>query len=199
MARADTAGMTDYSHQSIDDILKDLNNCLIVLKATIPLLEDEHRKLAENKYWKNVVSEYKWIFSRTNIFFETVIKEIEEIKEQLLIEVQTNHVQRLHKLDKTSYEIYMEWNDVWINDVKSKEYGNPNFLILESLRNRCGNILLNLFDLSNMAERLKDYLGRKGNLKQSNSGVNNKIEVNVDGSVSGNLIIGDDNEISHKA
>lgn len=197
MSRADTAGMTDYSHQSLEAILKDLSNWLIVLKEIMTYLENNSQKLVDNGYWEEVNGDFKWIFARTYKFYATALIEIKEIKEQLPIEVQSNHVMRLNRIGIATHEIYMDWSDVWVNDVKPKQYGNPNFLILEDLHNRSVDIAADLMDLSNAADRLKDYVGRKGNLDQSTA--NGKtINVNIGRDFSGNLIVGDDNEAENQ-
>ena len=194
MSRADTAGMTDYSHQSLEAILKDLSNWLIALKEMMTYLENNSQKLVDNGYWEDINGDFKWIFARANRFYATALTEIEEIKEQLSIEVQSNHVTRLNRIGITSHEIYMDWSDVWVNDVKPKQYGNPNFIILENLCNRSGDMAADLLDLSNVADRLKDYIGRKGNLEQAAPSVTNN-NVNIVGDVSGTIIVGDDNEV----
>lgn len=196
MSRADTAGMTDYSHQSLEAILKDLSSWLIALKETMIYLENNSQKLVDNGYWEEVNIDFKWIFARAYKFYATALTEIEEIKEQLPIEVQSNHVTRLNQIGIISHEIYMDWSDVWVNDVKPKQYGNPNFFILENLHNRSVDMAADLLDLSNVADRLKDYIGRKGNLEQAIPSVTNN-NVNIVGDVSGIVIVGDDNEVKN--
>ena len=195
MSRADTAGMTDYSHQSLNAILQDLSDWSVRLGKTTSYLESNRKIIIDNGYWNNVNGDFKWILARSFMFFETALSEIEEIREQLTIEVQSNHIERLNRIGITSHEIYMEWSDVWVNDVKPKQYGNSNFLILEDLRNNSGNMVTDLFDLSNVANRLNDFIGRKSNLNQSV--VNNyRNEINVNGDVTGNIINGNNNEVN---
>ena len=195
MSRADTAGMTDYSHQSLNAILQDLSDWSVRLGKTTSYLESNRKIIIDNGYWNNVNGDFKWILARSFMFFETALSEIEEIREQLTIEVQSNHIERLNRIGITSHEIYMEWSDVWVNDVKPKQYGNSNFLILEDLRNNSGNMVTDLVDLSNVANRLNDFIGRKSNLNQSV--VNNyRNEINVNGDVTGNIINGNNNEVN---
>jgi hypothetical protein len=187
--------MTDYSHQSLNAILKDLSDWLFLLARAISYLESNQRKIIDNGYWDSVNGDYKWIFARSYMFFETALSEIEEIRDQLPIEVQSNHVERLNRIGVTSHEIYREWSDVWVNDVKPKQYGNPNFLILEDLRNCSGDMIANLLDLSNAADRLKDFIGRKSNLDKPVIN-NNHNEIHIHGNGEGNFIIGNNNEVN---
>jgi hypothetical protein len=197
MSRATAAGMTDYSHQSLDAILNDLSNWSIALTKTMAYLDVNKQKLVDNGYWEQANGDFKWIFSRSFMFYQTALIEINEIREQIPIEVQPNHVARLNRIGITSYEINMEWGDVWHRDMKPKPYGTPNFVILEDLYANSRDMSVDLMDLSNAADRLKDYVGRKGNLDQSVANAKT-INVNIGRDFSGNLIVGDDNEVKNE-
>ncbi len=196
MSRTTVAGMTDYSHQSLDTILNDLGNWSTTLVKTIAHLENNKQKLIDNEYWKTTDDDFKWIFARAHMFYTTALTEINEIRDQMPLEVQPNHVTRLERIGKTSYEINMEWGDTWHNRMKPKQYGDPNFIILEDLYAKSRDMAVDLMDLSNVADRLKDYIGRKGKLGQNNLGASN-INVNIGRDFSGNLIVGSDNEANN--
>lgn len=198
MARASTAGMTDYSHQSLEDILRDLSNWFFTLQDVRAHLESEKQKLIENNYWEYVNVDFKQIFNYSFKFFETVTTEINEIQSELSLEIQSHHVARLMQLGKTSHEIYMVWKEVWVNDVNPKQYGNPNFAILERLYNHSCDMVIDLLDLTNVSDRLKDFVGKKVKPEQSSQITNNNI-ITIHGDNKGNTIIGNDNEVNNEA
>jgi ActR/RegA family two-component response regulator len=196
MSRATSAGMTDYSHQSLENILKDLENWSVTIKRIMLHLETQKQILITNGYWESANSDFKWIYARAFMLYTTALTEVFEIKEQLPVEVQNNHVTRLNHIGTTSYEINMEWGTVWHKEVNPKQYGDQNFKILEDLYAKSRDMAIDLMDLSNVAERLKDYVGRKGSIMHSDTS-GTSINVNIGRDFSGNLVIGDENETNN--
>lgn len=198
MPRTISAGITNYSHQSLENILKDLENWYVNLKKIMPHLEFQKQILIANGYWEEVNSNFIQIYTRAFLLYTTALTEIIEIKEQIPTEVQNNHVTRLNHIGIASYEISTDWDAVWHKDVKPKNYEDQNFKILEDLYAESRDMAIDLINLSNASERLKDYVGRKGSITSSNTS-GKSINVNIGRDFSGNLIIGDENETNSES
>jgi hypothetical protein len=59
MSRGYIAGSTDYSHQTIDDIIADLKDEIEILNATIEYVQKNKKELIESGYWSNVPDDFK--------------------------------------------------------------------------------------------------------------------------------------------
>jgi hypothetical protein len=195
MARALAAGSTDYSHQSLDDILSDLDDWSAALRKDMTIIATNKKKLEDNNYWELANTDFKWLLARAVKFYETSLNEIVEIREQIPIEVESHHVNRLRSLGNTSHELNLEFGDVWHHDVRPKDYGESNFMIFEKLYIDGRELSIDMEDLSNVAARLEDFVGRKGRANK----LANNINVNIGRDFSGNLIVGDDNEAKNES
>ena len=160
MSRGLLAGMTDYSHQSFSDLKNDLeeNKNLVIFYSN--LVKKNVETLKKNSYWTNKVSnDFEIIISYSIIHFETTISEISDIVKDINIEVKQHHINRLLQIAKTSSEINRDIGKIWNNDYLHKEYGNQNFALVEEVYAKTRDIVATLLDLSNIANRLKDFLG----------------------------------------
>jgi len=143
------------------------------------------------------------MIDRELIFYETSLGELGEIKTEIVSEIERHHISRLSHLGKTAREFNIDIGKVWHHNVSpyamDEDYQNPDFKTLEKMYAVGRNMAIDMMDLSNAANRLKDYLGRKEKTKKSGIGDKPNITINIDGDVSGNLVVGDDNELSEKS
>jgi hypothetical protein len=160
MAKGLFGGMTDYNHQSITDILNDLEeeqNRTISFKECI---EKNRQILITNSYWtKEVPSDFKNIISYSLRHFQTAISEFDDIRKDLLIEVREHHIKRLNKISIVAQEINVDIGKIWQQQYHNKEYGQENFRIVEDIYADTRDMAVNLLDTANIAERLQDYIG----------------------------------------
>ena len=160
MAKGLIVGMTDYSHQSFEDILEDLvaeKDRTISFRNCIQSYID---KLKDNSYWNDVPSHFKMIISYSLKHFDTATTEFEDIVNELKMEVQEHHIKRLQRIATVAEEINRDIGMVWHQQYDQKDYSNPNFLIVEEIYGDTRSVAGNLLDTSNMAERLKDFIGK---------------------------------------
>lgn len=75
-------------------------------------------------------------------------------------EVKQHHVQRLYKISKIAQEINVDIGKIWHQQYNNKQYGNADFRIVESIYRNTRDMAVNLLDISNIAERLNDYIGK---------------------------------------
>lgn len=76
MPRSMFAGSTDYSHQSLDDIIIDLNDWATSLESTIAFLDDSQRELDANGFWERVNIDFVLVVLTALKFYRTALSEI---------------------------------------------------------------------------------------------------------------------------
>jgi hypothetical protein len=162
MAKGLLGGMTDYNHQSMTDILNDLEaeqNRTISFKEGI---EKNIQTLVSNAYWTTKVPfDFKNIISYSIRHFQTAISEFDEIRKDLLIEVKEHHIKRLNKISLVAQEINVDIGKIWHQQYHNKEYGQENFRIVEDIYADTRDMAVNLLETANIAERLQDFIGRQ--------------------------------------
>lgn len=198
MAKGLIGGMTDYSHQSFNDIISDLESEKVNTIAFITMIEEEIEKANKNKYWDNKVPHvFKSIVAYSIKHYRTTVTELGEIVEEIKNEVQEHHCKRLQRISKVADEINVEIGQVWNRkyDEKIKDYGEKDFRHVEQVYRDTRNMAVNLLDISNLASRLKDYIGKSSN----NMGKKNKLGDLSNNTFNGNttIIVGDNNNVNY--
>jgi hypothetical protein len=197
MAKGLVGGMTDYSHQSFNDIISDLESEKENTIAFIKMIEEGIEKSNENKYWDNKVPyDFKSIVAYSLKHYRTTVTELSEIVEEIKNEVQEHHFRRLQRISKVANEINSEIGQVWNRkyDDKIKDYGEKKFLQVEQVYSDTRDMAVNLLDISNIASRLKDYIG-----KNNNMGNKNKLGDLSNNTFNGHttIIVGDNNKVNY--
>jgi len=160
------AGMSDYSHQSFDDMLSDLKTLVNILKQTSNILKGNAEKLKELKYWDKIPIDFTALIQRSIKFYNTSIQEISEIVKEIQEEVRSDHVRRLCTLSKTARKLNNDYGTIWHQKYDNKEYNNKYFKLVEELYREGRQMAIDMLDLSNIAVRLKDFIGKKTKPKQ---------------------------------
>lgn len=162
MARNLFAGTTDYSHQSIDDIVEDLKDWTINISDTIKVVNNKIDTLkSENDYWdKRVYVDFKSIVNYSLDFFRTAEKEIKSITNKIPNQVKDNHISRLKRLGVTARKLDLDigklWNGEYPNELK--DYKSDEYRVLESIYSQIRDMVIDLIDLLNVQERLSDFV-----------------------------------------
>jgi len=172
--------MTDYSHQSISDIIKDLEVWLNALKEDQESMSTVIEESKGSSCW-GVVDEYMGgVFLYALKFFETCEQEITTILSEIQKdEVKNNHIIRLDSLSKTATDLSRRFRHEWHNDEFDKPYGTLEFKRIERYLYSDGcTMALDLIDLNNLAHRLKDFVGAKVQSTENNRSVNVTKEAN---------------------
>lgn len=198
MAKGLIGGMTDYSHQSFNDIISDLESEKVNTIAFITMIEEEIEKANENKYWDNKVPHvFKSIVAYSIKHYGTTVTELGEIVEEIKNEVQEHHCRRLQRISEVADEINVEIGQVWNRkyDEKIKDYGEKDFRHVEQVYCYTRDMAVNLLDISNLASRLKDYIGKSSN----NMGKKNKLGDLSNNTFNGHttIIVGDNNNVNY--
>lgn len=162
MAKGLLAGVTDYSHQSFNDVIDDLKNESKNTVAFIKQIEDNLSQLNKSGYWKKTVpSNFEMEVMYALKFYHTTVEELNDIIEDTSIEVKKHHINRLNKIGKVASEINRSIGKEWHgSDYPWKDYGNPEFKKVERVYGDTRDMAVNLLDIYNMAERLNDFIGK---------------------------------------
>lgn len=165
MARGILAGGTDYSNQSITDIIKDLEDISKETAASIEMIKNNVELSKQSGYWNSkVVFDFRAIVLYSLKHYETTKEELESISKEIKEEIQQNHCNRIAKIAEVADIINIEIGQIWHNDYEDedKEYGKKEFLIVEEIYGETKDMACSLLDLSNIATRLEDFIGWKG-------------------------------------
>lgn len=162
MAKGLLGGMTDYSHQTFDDILNDLESERKNLLAFIKEIEKNISASIEKRYWENnVPSAFTGIIQYSLKHYKTSQQELTVIINEIQDFVEEHHLKRLLSIAKTAQEINVNIGQIWHQQYDLKDYQNANFKTIEAIYGDTRDMAVNLLDLSNIAERLKDFVGKK--------------------------------------
>lgn len=164
MAKGLIGGMTDYNHQSFSDILDDLREEKRRTTEFKNAITENVDKLKANSYWDKIPYDFKGIVAYSLRHYNTSIEEFEDISKDIQIEVKEHHVKRLHKIAQVAHEINGKIGKIWHQGYDNKDYDDPDFRIVEHVYCDTRDMAVNLLDVANISERLKDFNGRQ-NLK----------------------------------
>jgi len=166
MARSLIAGTSDYSHQSFDDMVSDLKTWVKDLRQTSNTLKINVRKLKALKYWDKIPIDFTALIQYSIKFYNTSIQEIFEIVKEIQEEVRSDHVNRIRTLGKTASKLNLGYGEIWHQKYGNKEYNNKYFKLVEELYKEGRGMAIDMIDLSNLAARLEDFIGKKTKSKQ---------------------------------
>ena len=166
MGRSLFAGMTDYSHQSFEDMILDLKIWIKNLKEVSDLFPANIQKLKESQYWDKVNADFQMLLHYSIKFYDTSIREISEMVKEIQEEVRSDHIARIRRLYKTASELDRDYGRIWHQNYRHKEYGNKDFKLVEDLYAQGRDMAIDMRDLSNLAARLEDFVGKKAQPKR---------------------------------
>lgn len=170
MSRATAAGTTDYRHQSFIDIQKDIVEWIDELHYILNLIDKNIKLLEEANYWETVPFDIQSIIIYARKFYRTTENELSEILLDTQHKVEKHHVVRLERVGDMAYEINIRWGTNWHRN-NPREYDKDEFRILEEIYAKGRDVAAGLLDLSNVAERLADFVGRKNTDKVNTSNI----------------------------
>jgi len=161
MAKGLLGGMTDYSHQSFNDIIADLEKEQKNVTAFINEIEENLAKVNDSGYWNSKVpSNFTMVVEYSLKHYKTCQEELAEISSEIQSEVRDHHFKRLQRLSSVADEINKDIGKIWHQDYDDKDYGNADFKIVENIYRDTRDMAVNLLDISNVASRLNDFIGK---------------------------------------
>lgn len=162
MPRGELAGMTDYRHQTFEDMVSDLRKWVNSLEEAIRNVNQTVEKLEEVGYWDGVPYDFKATVAYSVKFYKTSVEEINDMLVQFGKEVKSGHVVRIKRLSRLASELNRDYGTGWNRDYGRKEYGKAEFKLVEKIYEEGRGMAIDMLDLSNLAERLEDFVGTKG-------------------------------------
>jgi hypothetical protein len=170
MARGLIAGGTDYSHQSLNDIITDLKEESENLSIFKKKIEDNIREVKDSNYWQNKVPySFRHIVNYSLRHYQTSIEEINDIANEIDRNIEDHHCKRLRNIASVASEINTDIGQIWHQEYPNKEYGNQDFRKVERVYGDTRDAAVNLLDIGNMAVRLDHYVGRKKDKTMKNN------------------------------
>ena len=162
MSKGSLGGSTDYNHQSFEDMISDLESERRNTSLFLEKIKRDVEKANENSYWDNKVPfDFKNIVAYSIKHYNTAISEFDDITKDIRYEVESHHVNRLKRIAEVARDININIGKIWHQEYLNKEYGNSEFSIVEHVYFDTRNMAVNLLDVSNIAYRLQDFVGKK--------------------------------------
>lgn len=178
MAQGFMAGFTTYENQSLSDIVEDIGNWIDYSEKTIEFFENTIDEIKNTAFYNKISYDYKSFMyeaiqiCRTNIEdFKQVLNAIEQ--NQLTSE----KVDLFFKIGKRAVSNSEENKKCFkgYGDERWHDYGNPDFHKVEDLYAKFGDYSATLWDVTNAAVRLRDYIDvpkEVTSLKYENKSIN---------------------------
>ena len=197
MAKGLFGGMTDYSHQSFADIIHDLEHEQKNVIVFLEKIEQNLKTVTDNGFWnKKVISNFQRIVAFSIKHYKTAKQELAEIASEIQIEVREHHCKRLHKIANVAHEINVDIGKTWHQDYEDhgvKDYDDANFRIVENIYKDTRDMAVNLLDLSNIASRLEDYIGKTTITMEKNQNLGGISNASFGDNAT--IIVGDNNQV----
>lgn len=160
MTKGLMAGMTDYSHQTLLDIVQDLESESDQTISAVKDIEDKVHRLIQSGYWKNVLFNFRKIIDYSLNHYRNAATEMKEIASEIPTMVQEHHWKRLRRIAKVAAEINVEIGQVWHREYDEKDYDDKEFRVVEEIYAEARDTAASLLDVENMAIRLGDFAGK---------------------------------------
>jgi hypothetical protein len=165
MVRSIYCGNTNYSNQSLDDMIKDLEAWLSDIKKTKSDLQKKWKKIQDSGLEKRIYSDFVILLYKSIHSLETFEVEIAEILLDIKHEeIKKNHVKRLRKIGDIGSELNHEFGLIWHQGYEEhgdKRYGESWFDDVEFLYICARQQMSEMMDIISLSKRLEDFVGRK--------------------------------------
>jgi hypothetical protein len=134
------------------------------------MIEDNIQTSIDSGYWKaHVHTDFRHIVAYSIKHYQTAKTELADIAIEIKHQVQEHHAKRLDRLSTVADDINIRIGKIWHQDYEWKDYGNPDFTIVENIYEDTRDMAVNLLDMSNIAGRLRDYIGKSNlSMKKNN-------------------------------
>lgn len=211
MVRDMLIGSTDFSSQSIEEIKKELENWIAMVNevdSTIREIREELNQKYDGYYDNYATFNFKGSVDNSLILYRSVIESSAEILHGLDNGFQEYHVKLARRISMAAHEQHRSYRANWKDDTRRYNYGNPIFNKLESIYTMGSDMLGDLYDFGNLANRLDDFVGRNCRSHESKTVINNisgdnntvknqdNVRVITDKSTDNSITIGNENKLS---
>ncbi len=158
MSQCGLAGFTLYENQSLTDIIQDINFWIKYSKDMLAICSTATEDIKESVFF--IPHEYESFMRESIQICQTNIDDLNIVldaidKKAVTIEI----VELFQKIGKRAYANYEENKRCfdWRGDAYWHDYSNKEFLQIEDFYKSFADYSATLWDISNAANRLKDY------------------------------------------
>lgn len=161
MAQCAMAGMTSYENQSLADIVKDIERWISYSEEVKREVTELLSKIKATKFYTQISYDYKSTMHEMPQICQTNIDDLARTLESINSRTLTQaNVELFRKVGRRAYENgednkkYFKIRDegYW------HDYGNPEFQMVEEVYAMFGDYCATLWDVTNAASRLRDYI-----------------------------------------
>lgn len=167
MAQGLFAGATKYSEQTKQAIGEDIVCWIAASKKIKPMFIETILLLKNHDYWNNIPYNFQMFCENLPNVIKTIISDLELVHHN----IEKDHIAQADiNLLKNIFNIVTENEEFCWRSYKDAsdgywyEYGNKDFALVETLYKEGRDYLITLKDISNAAERLKDYMKEEKNV-----------------------------------
>lgn len=186
MAQGFMAGMTSYENQSLQNIVDDIINWIEYSEEVKEAITNKYSELGNLEFYKKIPYDYKAMINEIPMICQTNIDDLRRTLQQ--IQNNTITCQSVELFRKVGVRAVENSDDnkkcfKLSEDGYWHDYGNPEFHVVEDIYATFGDYCASLWDITNAASRLKDYINipeeittMKYENNSINIGNNNKIK-----------------------
>lgn len=161
MAQCFMAGMTSYENQSLSDISEGITHWITYSEETKNDIHELLSKLKDTAFYSHIPYDYKAMIHEMPRICQTNIDDFKRTLEAIQAHTLTQgNVDLFWKIGTRAIEngndnkkYYKSRDDGYWHD-----YGNPEFKMVEDIYAMFGDYCATLWDVTNAASRLKDYI-----------------------------------------
>ena len=179
MVQGGIAGATDYSKQSIDDILKDIVRWIKIADSMIVFNTEFLAKMENNELWAAAPYDFKSSINQSRTFWSTAKNDLSIVQTSINNKnITPRDIKLLQKIGKNAIELDHALG-VDYNSTPWQKYDDPRFDEISEHYSENRDYICTLIDVGNAASRLEDY-AMDNNINISNS-------FNTDNSINGSF------------
>ena len=178
MVQSMIGGATNYSYQTMQQILVDINQWIKYAEQIRNKMKNNLAEVENSTIWQNASYNFKMTINSTVGYCSTIIEDLKIVKKAIENNCITEReVALLKTVGENASEYNRRYGIDYHENVSWHCYGNQIFSIIENIYADGRDFFVTLQDASNAASRLEDYM-QTGNV----------MNVNIGGNVSGSQI-----------
>lgn len=175
MAQGFIGGATSYEEQSLLDILSDINNWINYTSNRKTFILTQREKLGISLFWDKIPFDFQMTILTTISYFDTILYDLNIVKKSIENNCITEkEVLLLKNIGKKSREYNKEYSKTYKDERSWKDYGNPEFIVVEEIYGKGRDYFVTMQDASNAAYRLEDYM-EKGQIINNNLSIGGNV------------------------
>nr|WP_307991277.1 hypothetical protein [uncultured Niameybacter sp.] len=159
MAQGCIGGATCYEEQSRLDILEDVKGWIKYTQQRNELLEKHKKQLEQVNYWQHITFDFQLTLMSSIQYQRTILYDLGIVAQAIERDTVTDkEITLIRNIGRKAIEYNHEYGQTWHSGERWKEYGDPNFKVVEEMYGKGRDYFVTLQDACNAAHRLEDYI-----------------------------------------